>query len=51
MLNADHPPNGAHGPTDPEGQPIVGAAAATYPDAAAATAEQSPPPRGAGLVA
>ena len=37
MLNADHPPNGAHGPTAPEGRPIVGAAAATYPDAAAAT--------------
>ena len=33
MLNADHPPNGAHGPTAPEGRPIVGGGAAAYPDA------------------
>ena len=51
MLNADHPPNGAHGPTAPEGRPIVVGGAAAYPDAAAATVKQSPPPRGAGLVA
>ena len=34
-----------------KGRPIVGGGAAAYPDAAAATVKQSPPPRGAGLVA
>ena len=32
MLNADHPPNGAHGPTALKVRPIVGAAARRLPE-------------------